>query len=106
MRQEEQGHHRRGSRLHAIGRGPSSDVCVKNCAARGDFVQISDPSGPEGGTFVGPDGVGFAWELVGFPAGWVQFREMDCHFWPLLEEFYFPGKFHEKQLSSLSGPEK
>ena len=103
MRQEEQGHHERGARLRAIGRGPSSNSCVKNCAARGDFVKFLAPSGPEGGTFEGPDGDGLAWDLVGFPAGWVQFREMDRHFWPLREGFYFPGKFREKQRVSLLG---
>ena len=56
-----------------------------------------------GGTFEGPDGAGLTWDLVGFPAGWVQFREMDRHFWPLREGFYFPGKFREKQRVSLLG---
>ena len=46
------------------------------------------PSGPEGDTFEGPDGAGFAWKLAGLQAGWVKFREMDHHFWPLLEEFF------------------
>ena len=36
-----------------------------------------------GETFEGLDGAGFAWELVDLPPGWVQFQQMDRHFWPL-----------------------
>ena len=59
------------------------------------MVNFFAPSRTEGETFEGPNAAGFAWELVGLPAGWVQFREIDRHFWPLWEEFYFPGKFRE-----------
>ena len=82
-------------------RGPSTNGCGENCAARGDLVEISAPSGPEGGTFEGPDGAGFAWELVDFPAGWMQFHEMDRHFWPLWEEFYFPGEIRATEGNGL-----
>ena len=64
-----QGRHGRRPRLRAITLGPSTNGCGENCAARGDLVEISAPSGPEGTTFEGPYGARFAWELVGLPAG-------------------------------------
>ena len=69
LRQGAQGHHRRQPRMCTMVHGPSSNGYGENCAARGDLVKISAPSGPEGGTFEGSDGVGFAGELVGLPSG-------------------------------------
>ena len=63
-----QGRHGRQTRLCTINRGASTNGCGENCAARGDLVEISAPSGPEGGTFEGPDEDGFEWELVGLPS--------------------------------------
>ena len=101
-----QGRHGRRPRLCIINRRASTNGCGKNCAARGDLVEILAPSEPEGGTFEGPDGAVTAWELVDLPSGWVQFQEMDRHFWPLLEGFDFSDKFREQRRVALSGPEK
>ena len=43
--------------------------------------------------------------IVGLLSGWVHFCKMDPHFWPLWEEFYFPGKFRKKRRSSLKSSE-
>ena len=49
--------------------GPNLRGCAKNCAPRGDFIKNLTAVEPEGMTFEGPDGAGFAWDLVGLPAG-------------------------------------
>ena len=45
----------------AVDRGPSTNGCGANCAARGDLVEILAPSEPDGGegAFEGLDGARF-----------------------------------------------